>query len=363
MLRKIILAVLLICTASFIGAMEMKCIKKVTLSQEKTLIGGCYSFAVTGDDYYLITDYKIANFKIFNPDGTLAKEWGRRGPGPNEFFAPLVCSYIEGNLAILDFGKQKLFILKREGKSDFSIKKEIFCSGLGVSMSFMNENKMLIGGYKERNDERPFSLYILDLNTTKITFLMPSEIKYGLSSYSEYKAQYRSKPDLSAIGVDGFCDWNGDYAFYTWEGDLRIIKINMKSDNITYFGKKTDNYIKPRATPELIKADRERNPRVIFAEKDKFSYIYALFANTKYVVLIYHEPSKTKDDSNTSVMIQFYTPGGKFLSESRVVERCSYIRAFLKKDSNELYLLTIGLKEEKDEIDDEYKILKYNLVE
>jgi len=363
MRRKIILAVVLICTASFIGAVEMKCIKKVILSQEKTLVGGCYSFAVTGDDYYLITDYKIANFKIFNPDGTLAKEWGRRGAGPNEFFSPLVCNYSDGNLAILDFGKQKLFILKRKGKSDFSIKKEIFCSGLGVSMSFINENKMLIGGYKENDDTRPFSLYILDLNTTKITFLMPTEIKYGLSSLNEYKAEYFNKPDLGAMGIGGFCDWNGDYAFYAWEADLRIIKINMKSGNIAYFGKKTDNYTKPQATPELIRADRDNNNRAVLAEKDKMSYIYALFANTKYVVLIYHEPSKAKDDSNTSVMIQFYTPGGKFLSESRVVERCSYIRAFFKKDSNELYLLTIGLKEEKDAIDDEYKILKYNLVD
>jgi hypothetical protein len=74
MRRKILLAVVLICTVSFIDAVEMKCIKKVTLSQDKTLIGGCYSFAVTGDDYYLITDYKISNLKIFNPDGTLAKE-------------------------------------------------------------------------------------------------------------------------------------------------------------------------------------------------------------------------------------------------------------------------------------------------
>jgi len=362
---KLIFALFFFFFASLVFGVEIKFIEKIKLSQEKTIIQGSISFGVAEDELFLITDYKAADIKIYNKQGNLEKVWGRKGPGPKEFLRPAVCSYRDGTFAVLDFGKYRLFLFERDGRTDLKIKKEIVLIDLGLDFSLM-KNELLVAGYKVDPNGKPYSLYILNLKTNKYTFLMPSEIKYGLNSFTEYKAQYRSKPELGSIGARGFCDWQSEYAYYIWEGNLRIIKINMKSGKIKFFGKKTQDYIQPTATKALIKANRERNTKSIFKEKYKMSYIKAIFVNEKYVGLLYNKPAENRGDdwdiydAEFQYMFQLYTLDGKFIKEISISGK--YYEMYMTRNGNSLYFLSSKFDEKKEE-KEFYEILKYKIVE
>ena len=362
---KIIFALFLVYSANQLIGLNTKFIEKIKLSQEKSLIQGSISFAVTEDETFFITDYKAADIKIYNNQGYLEKVWGRKGPGPEELLRPSVCSYRDGTFAVLDFGKYRILLFERKGKTDLKIKEEIVLIDIGLCISLM-KNKVLIAGYKVDPNGKSFALYAMDFKTKKYTLLMPSEIKYGLDSFKEYKSQYYSKPDLGAIGGSGFCDWNDDYAYYIWEGNLRIIKINLSSGKMNYFGKKTLNYTQPLATKALIKGDKERNVKLIFREKYKMSYVKAICTTENYVVILYNKPTENLGndwsiyDAEFQYMFQIYSLDGIFLMESPIYGK--YNEMYMTHNGNSVYFLASKTDEKTDE-KELYEILKYKIAD
>ena len=112
---------------------------------------------------------------------------------------------------------------------------------------------------------RSISLNI-DLTNDQTTFLLPSYHKYGLKSFDEYETKYHRKSDIRTIGIVVFFDIQGDDVYFVWEGDLKILKINMKSGKLVFFGKKPSHYIKPFATKEMSEARRNRNANFVREE-------------------------------------------------------------------------------------------------
>ena len=354
----IIALIILTCKWGF--GVDINLIEKITLSQEKDFIQVCVSFAVTADNVFYLSDVKGANIKIFNDKGNLEKTWGQKGPGPNEFFAPLACDFHQGNLAVMDVTKSRIFILERKGKFGLTLKKSLICMSPGLAMTLMDDG-ILIGSGKTDKSGKNYDLFIQPLDGKEVKFLMPSGIKYGLAPFMDWRKIYQIRPDIDAIGSNGRCDREGENAYYVWEGNLRVITINMKTGLIGSFGEKTGNYVKPVISKRMIEAKQKLNTKAYHEEKSRMSTVESLFAGSRYVGLLYKSPVKKAANHNASssaFLLQFYTPEGKFLKETVVSDK--YSKMLMEQQGNNVYFLGSFLDEDLNEI---FEILKYKIIE
>lgn len=338
---------------------ELKFIEKFKIPQEEAILQLPSSFICAEDKLFFISDIKAGDIKIYSAAGKYIKTWGKKGTGPNEFLKPLFIDYHKSYLALMDFGHRHIFIYNRKGKIGLEFVKKIFCLELGYDMCLRGD-RLLVSGFKTDEKGNPYELYIKNTVDEKVTFLLPSAKKYDLvpESTENYFKEYRNKPDIRTIGIFGFCDWWSDHVFFVWEGNLRIIKLNVKTNDMVTFGKKTQNYIKPTATSKMIRARKEKNSQVIAAEKRKMTYINTIFANRDLVGISYAR--WIGDKSAYRLIFQFYTPDGTFLGEVILSQLSEYIPIFyFKKDENAVYLL--NLETHKDP-DGEYSITKYSVV-
>jgi len=353
----------------FLNALDMKLSKRITFSEDKTIIGGIYSFAVTEDGYFLLLDIVMNDIKIYSPEGKLEKVWGRKGPGPNEFLSPFICNYndFNKNFYVMDFGKNRLIVLKREGKADFKQITEIIKIREAMKISSIDKDRLLIDGYHLGKESKSYELYIYNTVSGEKTFLLPSEIKYGMYSMNEYKSNMYKGKKVNYIGILGFSDFYGDNAYYVWEGDLRIIKINLKTKMINSFGYKTSNYKQPVCTSEMEKSKKEMNHKAYLSEKARMSCLCDVLANKNYVIVIYNKPRKDLNDQNSGFFFQFYKPDGTFIKEIGIKEDCIDMRFYLKKNSNELFCFMATPKIESNSDEEEYgdihTMLKFKVTE
>jgi hypothetical protein len=337
---------------------NIKLIKNTKLSQETTMLERFIDFCVTEDKLFLIPDYKAGNVKIYDNNGKLVSVFGRKGYGPGEFVKPAYCCYEEkeGKFGVLDYGARKIFIYKRKGKTDFVRVQEANCLAAGNDIQLTN-NKLLISGYKSSPDRKHYDLYCIDLTNNQTTYLLPSYYKYDLKSFHEFESQFIKKDYLSAIGIYGWFDTHGDYVYLVWEGDLRIIMINMKSWKLSFFGEKTTQYIKPFASKRLLEGNRTRNSEIVRSEKDKMSYVRDIFTNSKHVLVVYEGPIKKDKPSN--FILQFYTLDGNFLGEIPISGKPGKTM-YLDKERCILYSISSDLND--DNLNDEYFLLEYKLL-
>jgi hypothetical protein len=166
------------------------------------------------------------------------------------------------------------------------------------------------------------------------------------------------RKDISIIGSQGYCDWWGDYAYLVWRGNIKIMKINMKTKKMITFGKKTENYRQPMATERKRKALKERNLRVLVEENNKVSNIMGLYTNKNFLLLAYDRPL-IKGEEISSRMLQFYTLDGTFIEEKQITHGTG-CALNLSKDKNDdvLYMLHPG----KDDDYQEYLISRFKIV-
>jgi hypothetical protein len=341
-------------------AADIKLIEKIGLSQEKEIIQASVSFAVPQDDTFIIMDVKAANIKIFNRKGELIKVWGRKGPGPKEFFAPLSCAYRNGTLAVMDVMKKRVFLFDTTGKTGLTFKQSLVCTGVGLGIALM-ENGVLIAGSKVDLKGKPYDLYIQGFNKNEFTFLLPYGIKWERPAFEPVLKTYAKRPDIRALGSDSLCDWAGNYAYYVWKGNLRIIKINIKTAEISYFGKQTANYIKPVGTKKMLQLKMQQRSKLLYKEKSKMSFVRDIFATENYVGVLYNTPAKKVGDSgdlSSKFILQLYSHEGKFLNEVTVSDK--YAELFMKQEGDYIYFLCMATD---DYFDNDYDILKYRVVE
>jgi hypothetical protein len=344
---KIISMVFIVLINGFLFSLEMKFLGKTRLqSKGDSFLAGPTSFTVTEDNLICVTDYKAANIKIFTTKGDFVKAFGMRGSGPNEFFGPFFIDYYKSRFAILDIEKRRIFIYKRkeQDRMQFQEIKQILCIAGGDQVHVLDE-QILVAGFKEDNDGSCFDLYAKNLNNDFVTYLLPSQVKYGLDSYSTraFLNEYRNNPKITTIGIGGYCDWFGEHAYYLWEGDLRIIDVNLKTKKITTFGNKTKSYTTPDPSTRMKNAYKSlmldsESKKLYHQERQKLTYINGIFTGKNFVSVFYTQPIKNNMAYN--LIFQFYTPDGKFIGEVNKGEVEFPPSIYFKKDENKLFVLT-----------------------
>jgi hypothetical protein len=322
---------------------SVKLIERIGLSQEPEPILKTKAFCLTDDGIFIIPDYQAGNVKVYEKNGGTL-EWvntiGRKGYGPGEFSRPSFCFYnkTENKFAVMDTGTRKIFIYYRNGRIDFERIGEFFCRRLGDDIQLQG-NRLFISGYLPDPDGNPYDFYYIDLTNNQTTFLLPSYLKYGLNSSREYENQFRKERGIPAVGINGWFDIYRDDAYFVWEGNLKIIKLNIVSREINRnpFGTQPPHYIKPYASQELIDSRRKRNLKLHLSEKAKMSYVRSIFVNSSYVLVIYEGPNNQGNAS--SFRVQFYTLDGDFIKEAPLPGQPDR-RMWLDKDKHILYSLS-----------------------
>ena len=140
---------------------------------------------------------------------------------------------------------------------------------------------------------------------------------------------------------------------------MRIVKKNIKSGTTKIFGQKSLDYIKPNASPEMIKAYYYRNSDKLTLLKRKMSYVHDIFIGKNFVGLIYGNEDK---NSQWQFTIQFYSLDGLFLNEKKISGLNPALDSytfFFRNDINTLYYLYHTI-DEKD-LEDIYEIMSYKV--
>lgn len=320
------------------------------------------SFCVSEDQLFIIPDYRSGNIKIYEKNGEnleLISTIGRKGYGPGEFVKPAFCSYSkdESKFVVMDLGIRKIFIYDRISRISFKLVKEVPCWRGGTDIKSIR-NKLFIAGYTSDQVGNPYDFYYIDLTNDKTVFLLPSYRKYGLQSFKEYEIQNRSKSVIPVIGIRGFFDINRDEVYFVWEGNLKIIKLNIVSGGIdtNTFGIQPPHYIKPYASENLLEARKKEDFNVIQKELAKMSYVRNIFVNSKDILVIYEGP--VKQSSATNFRMQFYTLDGNFIKEVLVPGQFDN-KMWFDKDMHILY----SLSRRSDTFGEHYFILKYEIHE
>jgi len=339
-------------------SIDVRFLEKVNIDQSEVIIERVSKIAVTEDEFYIFPDNKAGNIKIFNSKGKLEKIWGQKGMGPGDFSYPLFCDYKKPYFALMDWGKYKLMLFERKEHLNFKKLQEVYILALAYDIKIYGQN-VLIAGYKKDNiTQNKYQLYLLNILKNKIDYLLPIHIKYGCDSIKKYEKDYLDK--YAPIGIEAFFDYYGDKVYYSWEGNLRIIKIDMNSKKMEFFGKKTKNYITPKVTPKLRKMRREKSNKM-YTERQKMSYVTGILADSKFVSLTY--ATYNHENKLWVTFIQFYKPNGLFLFEKPLEGAVNATRyeepsLFFSKEKSILYFLSRAIDKEFNDV---FKILKYKI--
>jgi hypothetical protein len=341
---------------------EIKPLRKITLSEEDDIIiERGHSFIVTGDDRILVADSKAANIKFFNMTGKRVSIFGRKGVGPDEFLKPLYSAYRKPFVAFMDSGRDMIFIYKRSGKDSLEFVQKFLSLNLGYDFCFIDDENFLVAGDKRDKNNRIYSLYRYNFKEDKYDFILPSEIAYGCSSLKEFKKDKSKR--IAYIGYFLFFDVSGDNIYLVWKGGFEVTRINSKTREITRFGKKTINYVKPYYTPEIVKAFHQRQHRVIYKLIRTMSMVRDIFVTkANNIGVVYAGPFNK--DGDLPIMLQLYTADGKFIKEVGLLNaKASHhyeTYFYFKKFDNRFYIMDT---ETTKEFDQTYKIHEYQVEE
>lgn len=355
-MKKTLIVFILILFWNLLSAVQLKKIDSVILAGggEDDFIKVPGDLAVTEDGFYIITDRKEGDLKVFDIKGKFIRHIGRKGAGPNEFIQPGRCDYYNRHFVVEDLDKHQFMLMARD-KDMFLKETKIYRSiYMGSDIAMMNGNMALIEGNKTDNNKKDWEGYTFDFQTTQTNLLLPSITKYGVSSTNEIE-------ELVNIGITGFCDWYGEYAYFAWLGDLKVFKINMKTRQIKTFGKKTGNYRQPAVTRELKKGRDSMNWDQLRKEYAKISFITGLQTNKNYLILTY-DKILVNGEKEQARMAQFYTLDGTFINEM-VINPDGGGGIFLSKDLNNdiLYMLHRAPSKEENE-DDTYQVTRFQIL-
>jgi hypothetical protein len=345
---------------------NIKFLEQLEISQEGESLLKPKAFCITDDGIFIIPDYEAGNIKIYEKVVEDNKELlrkvkivGRKGYGKDEFVRPGFCFYnkSENKFVVLDFGIKKIFIYDRIGRIDFKRVKEVSCWDGAYDIKLI-DNWLFVSGYTTAPNERHYDFYYIDLTNNQTTYLLPSSDKFELSSTSpsDFETKYLKK-HIPVVGIKGFFDIYRDDAFFVWEGNLKVIKINIESGELAPqpFGMRPPHYVKPYTTENMINWKREGEDNLIENEKAKMSYVKNIFVSSRYVMVIYQ--GSVNQGNALSFWMQFYTLDGDFINEVNISDQLDW-RMWFDKDTQILY----SFKEELSKKDGKFFILKYKIL-
>jgi hypothetical protein len=315
------------------------------------------SFFVTEDDLIFILDKKGSDIKIYNFKGELVDVFGKKGVGPDEFITPFYGTYAKPWVVFMDFGRRNFFIYKRSPQNVLEFSNKFIELGYISSYQIMPDGDILIVGDKKNKNNKIFSISIYNHLSNTYEYLLPFEKSYGESSMEEWMKNEK----YGLIGTEIYGDWLDDTVFHVWIGELKIMRLNRKSKEISYFGNKTKNYIQPSVTPEIRKAFKERKNDLYFSLGKGMSFVRYLFTmNSGHVGVIYM--GGVQKHQKPSIMLQIYTSSGGFVKETELLraQASSYneLYYFFRKDKNLLYVLDTETSKDFDQF---YKIHEYRI--
>jgi hypothetical protein len=342
------------------GEFEVKLVERIVIPKNEDLSKTLtlpLAFYVTGDGVFIIPDYEAGNIKVYEEVGgflELVNTIGRKGFGVGDLQEPKYGFYdeTESELGVIDYGLRKIFIYERVDRMKFICVQEFPCLRLGYDIQLAKKDIVLVSGAKIGQDGKSYGLYCVALkNDYQAMPLLPLYKNFGFASDKEYKKQMK---DISKIGTKSWFDIYEDNIYFVWEGDLRILKLNIEGGEPTYFGKKTSNYTKPSASEELKSALIKEDYTLIQNEKSKMSFVRNIFVTSKYVLLVYEGPGKQ------DFTLQFYTLDGDYLNEIALPstnEGQPDSRLVFDKNRGILY----SLSSEVDKHGEHFYILKYKI--
>jgi len=345
---------------NFLSATEIKLIRKIDISQKEKYLN-ISDLAVTDDEVFIFTDAKESNIKLYNNKGEIIKIWGQRGPGPDELNFPSKCDFNSPFFALLDTGKMRVYIYRYVKDNLLLLKKlnSILCVGC-VSPIKIYKKDIIIASYTRDKNNKKYNLYMKNFNGKNTRYLLPHFLKWGFKSEGEYQREYEIIPKYATPFVD--FDVAENCVYYAWEGLLKIIKINLKTKEIHFFGKETENYTRPKPTKKIVKAFEERKVKLIEKEREKMSWVIGVFADKDFIGVLYN--NFDKKTSLWKAICQFYKPDGEFMGEYHLPDAVDYSiygpKHFYDKINNNLYILSRKLNEES--YLDEYQIMKYQIL-
>jgi hypothetical protein len=369
-LASVLLTALLVFNVSAVGE-KIEELETLKFPEESATPLISWDFCQTGDGVFIIPDYRAGNIKIYekNEDHLeLVKTTGRKGYGPDGLLRPTFCSFSkeENKLVVMDHGIRKIFFYSRLGRVEFKRDKivELPCWRGGSAMQ-LRDGKLFISGYADDNG-KDYDFYFVDLitedkgaKTFPKTFLLPSHYKYNLAA-GNYEEQYKEKY-IPAIGRRGFfaVDPKGN-AYFAWEGDLRIIKVDTVSGEIDTetFGKYTNNYTKPSLSPALtalVKGYKKGDFDVIQDSKKKMSLVRGVFTTENHLLVIFEGP--VKEERSSSFWLHFYSLNDGSFQKEVHIPGAPNPRMSFDKDKKILYSFSGGPD------GSEYYIQAYRIIE
>jgi len=316
------------------------------------------SFFITEDNLIFVFDVKAGNIKIFKITGEYITKFGRKGMGPNEFIFPAYGVYKKPFVTIMDFGKRRVFVYKRIGKTGLKAYKSILSLYLAEDIAAM-EGGMLVAGYTKNKKGYEYNLYFQRYKDESKVYLLPWGFSYGDYKNKGFMKIFSDK--ISRLSLNAYCDYDGEEIYYVWDADLRIIKINKKTNKVKVFGHKTDNYKQPVLTPELIRAHREKGGKNWRDISRHYSHLRKIFSNKDLVGILIvgnYRANKISD-----IFIQLYKPSGEFIGEkllklTKVEDMFNELRFHFNKDKNLLYILETITDEEFEQ---SFKMFEYKI--
>ena len=337
--------------------------RKSLIFDDTHLLQMARDFCLSPDGTHLIVpDIKAGDIKIFScASGRLVKVEGRRGAGPNELLMPYKCTADERYFALIDIGLHRYF--QYEFVKPVGLKR--VDEGMPVELVIdccLDNGGIVLAAYKLLDNDRRYDAYRVNLADKTIKYLLPSEVKYGFSSVKEYLAAYHGK-DIVPIGIQAYCDGFQGNLYYVWEGNLRIIRVNIRTGEITTFGEKTQNYIKPKVSNSLLNAYEERDKKKYREEKRKLTLIDDINVSGSYIILSYLKPDPAIDRQKR--MFQFYGHDQKLIAEIKAPQEIAFgdedewVGMTTDRKNNRLICLRKFL-DKQDE--DRYEFLVYDIV-
>ncbi len=336
------LTVVLILFQSFLlTAVSVKHVKSIPMAQsDHVFIGRAGSFLVTEDDKFVVLDYKRSNIKTYGLNGKWLKIFGQKGNGPDELITPYLSAYKKPFLAIGDFGRKTIFIYRRKPGGALEFNYKFLALRMAYDFHFLDDHTLLVSGYKADQNMKEFNLYTFDFKKKKYDFILPVEKSFGLGSVIKYRVKY--KEEISRIGTYIYCDYSDDHIYTVWKGNINIAKIDRKTKQVSYFGKKTARYVQPSVTFELKEAYAKRNHLKSYQAMKAMSVIMDIFVlSSGKVGIVYAGPSLKSTD--LYIMVQLYSGGGEFIREYEALRTDAYyhadLRSYFRKETGNLYIL------------------------
>jgi hypothetical protein len=340
---------------------QIKFVGQIRLGDNTEIIGDMGFLSVTDDEWLIISDPKDKNIKLFDPKGKFVASWGRKGQGPGEFGSIGILDYRKPYLTVTDPGKMSVHIYERKAASSFQNLLEIsnIQGGSPLARSAVHRRQIIFDALARAPNGEPFHLYMRSLDNATVNLILPWPVRYGLTSHDDYMKKHAAY--ARELGMFNSCfDFNEDNIFYIWEGELRVINININLKTWSFFGKETENYIRPRLSYSPMRPSSSGKTSGS-EERHKVSRILGIFADDKMVIICYANPAP--DLRHYKAFLQFYDIKGSFLKElvfSESDELINIARYVYNRENRCIYV-PITMIDEQGRIDNLVK--KYQIIQ